>query len=153
MKPLNLKQTLGCYLVAVLIGLAFAPKGIAQNSDIISPDDLARLRAFIQDSKLGSSAQSEAVAQQLVNGVYVVKPGDTLGHIMSTYLVGTGVNQKVLEQVIVRANKKAFRRGNPHWIMAGAKLRMPTAADLMDYVAPGSASLREGMADDWVRFP
>ena len=126
----------------------------AQSNEMISAGDLARLRAFIQDSDLGRGKTSSASEKELfTNGVYVVRSGDTLGGIMSRHLKDTGINRKVLEQVIVRANKSAFRRGNPHWIMAGAKLRMPTADDVMDYVAPGNPSQDRDAADSWIRFP
>ena len=126
----------------------------AQSNEMISAGDLSRLRAFIRDGDLGRGKTAGAGESELfTDGVYVVRPGDTLGGIMSRHLKDTGINRKVLEQVIVRANKSAFRRGNPHWIMAGAKLRMPTADDVMDYVAPGNPSQDRDSADSWIRFP
>ena len=79
---------------------------------------------------------------------------DTLSEIMATHLGDTGVNHDVMQQVIVKNNKSAFRRGNPHWLMAGASLRMPTVSDVMDYVVPGRDGKKTtASSDDWVRYP
>ena len=74
---------------------------------------------------------------------------------MAVHLGDTGVNHDVMQKVIVKNNKAAFRRGNPHWMMAGANLRMPTVTDVMDYVVPGKQDGQQHRAsgEDWIRFP
>ena len=129
---------------------------------IISDSDVARLRAFIGEndfegktpSGVGTSAYSSS-AGSVVNGVYKVQPGDTLSEIMALHLGDTGVNPDVMKKVIVKNNKAAFRRGNAHWMMAGANIRMPTVADVMDYVVPGKKDGRQHRSsnEDWIRFP
>ena len=91
----------------------------------------------------------------VVNGVYKIRPGDTLSEIMAEHLGDTGVNLDIMQKVIVRNNKAAFRRGNAHWMMAGANLRMPTVTDVMDYVVPGKqdSQQRSSNGEDWIRFP
>jgi len=142
--------------------MLLSPLSFAQGESVISSSDVQRLRAFIGDSDLGtahdgssgSATRAQSSGSGVVNGVYIVKPGDTLSEIMSKHLGDTGFNEQVLQQVIVSSNKRAFRRGNPHWLMAGASLKMPTAIDVMEYIAPGSAgSKRMASANDWVRFP
>ena len=135
---------------------------ITSAQSVISDSDVARLRAFIGEndfegktpSGVGTSAYSSS-AGSVVNGVYKVQPGDTLSEIMALHLGDTGVNHDVMKEVIVRNNKAAFRRGNAHWMMAGANLRMPTVADVMDYVVPGKKDLRQHLSndEDWIRFP
>ena len=129
---------------------------------IISDSDVARLRAFIGEndfegktpSGVGASVYSSS-AGSVVNGVYKVQPGDTLSEIMALHLGDTGVNPDVMKKVIVKNNKAAFRRGNAHWMMAGANIRMPTVADVMDYVVPGKKDGRQHRSsnEDWIRFP
>ena len=142
-----------------LLNLIVPQVGLAQS--IISNSDVARLRAFIGEndfdeaSSSGVSASSPASSGgPVVNGVYRVQPGDTLSEIMALHLGDTGVNYDVMQKVIVKNNKSAFRRGNPHWVMAGANLRMPTVTDVMEYVVPGKDSKKHSSsADDWIRFP
>ena len=145
---------------AALATLMAAQITLAQS--IISDNDVARLRAFIGEndfdaqtpSGLGASAPS-SLGGSVVNGVYKVRPGDTLSEIMAVHLGDTGVNYDVIQKVIVRNNKAAFRRGNPHWMMAGVNLRMPTVKDVMDYVVPGKKDGQQhrSSGEDWIRFP
>ena len=129
---------------------------------VISENDIARLRAFIGENDIDAKTPSGMAASapsssrgSVVNGVYKVRPGDTLSEIMAVHLGDTGVNRDVMQKVIVKNNKAAFRRGNPHWMMAGANLRMPTVTDVMDYVVPGRQDGQQHRAspEDWIRFP
>ena len=145
---------------ATLATLLSGRSALAQEPAIISDSDVARLRAFIGDNNFdaspspgGSATGASSLPGDMVAGVYTVRPGDTLSEIMATHLGDTGVNHDVMQHVIVRTNKSAFRRGNPHWLMAGAKLRMPTVIDVMDYVIPGQKSQRVVSSDEWVRYP
>jgi nucleoid-associated protein YgaU len=126
----------------------------AQQNPSISGSDVERLRAFIGDVELGELTSSDSTSTgSVVDGVYKVRPGDTLSGIMASQLGDTGVNNDVLQRVIVNNNKSAFRRGNPHWLMAGAQLRMPTVTDVMDYVVPRKTHTEPDTANDWVRYP
>ena len=143
---------------AVLMTLPVAQIGLAQS--VISDTDVARLRAFIGENDLNAGAPSAVAGSAsssvglAVDGTYKVRPGDTLSEIMAVHVGDTGVNHDVLQKVIVRTNKSAFRRGNPHWLMAGANLRLPTVTDVMDYVVPGTDSKKHSSSgDDWIRFP
>ena len=135
---------------------------IAWAQSVISDNDVARLRAFIGENDFDAKTPSGAGAPALyasggsvVNGVYKVRPGDTLSEIMAVQLGDTGVNHDVMQKVIVKNNKAAFRRGNPHWMMAGANLRMPTMTDVMDYVVPGKQDGQQHRpsGEEWIRYP
>ena len=127
---------------------------LAQGSSVISDSDVARLRAFIGEAEFnGVSSGAAGASAATADGVYIVRPGDTLSEIMASQLGDTGVNGDVLQRVIISNNKSAFRRGNPHWLMAGAHLRLPTVADVVEYVVPGQPNQRAGRADEWVRYP
>ena len=143
-----------------LVTVTAAQITLAQS--VISDNDVARLRAFIGgndfDDKTPSGVAVSAPSSSrgsVVNGVYKVRPGDTLSEIMAVHLGDTGVNHDVMQKVIVKNNKAAFRRGNPHWMMAGANLRMPTVTDVMDYVVPGKQDGQQhrSSGEDWIRFP
>lgn len=140
----------------LLTSLAMAMAQFAQAQSTISDSDVARLKAFIGSTDFKSAAPSSPSSDggSVVQGVYTVRPGDTLSEIMAVHLGDTGVNYDVMQKVIVKNNRAAFRRGNPHWLMAGAALRMPTVKDVMEYVVPGQKGekLIAG-SDDWVRYP
>ena len=145
-----------CAAVSVaVIGTTFSEVTRAQSA--ISDNDVARLRAFISSTEFDAGSPSVSASPSsgaVVGGVYKVRTGDTLSEIMATHLGDTGVNHDVMQQVIVKNNKSAFRRGNPHWLMAGASLRMPTVTDVMDYVVPGRDGKKStASSDDWVRYP
>jgi len=138
-----------------VIGITFTEATLAQSA--ISDSDVARLRAFIGSTEFDASSPSASASSSggaVIGGVYKVRSGDTLSEIMATHLGDTGVNHEVMQKVIVKNNKSAFRRGNPHWLMAGASLRMPTVTDVMDYVVPGRDGKKTtASSDDWVRYP
>ena len=145
-----------CMAVSVaVIGTTFAEVTLAQST--ISDIDVARLRAFIGSTEFDASSPTVSPSPSsgaVGGGFYKVLSGDTLSEIMATHLGDTGVNHDVMQQVIVKKNKSAFRRGNPHWLMAGASLRMPTVSDVMDYVVPGRDGKKTtASSDDWVRYP
>ena len=157
-----MKLIVRTWLTACVTLVTVTAAQITWAQSVISDNDVARLRAFIGEndfegktpSGVGTSAYSSS-AGSVVNGVYKVQPGDTLSEIMALHLGDTGVNHDVMQKVIVRNNKAAFRRGNAHWMMAGANLRMPTVADVMDYVVPGKKDGRQHRSsnEDWIRFP
>ena len=147
-------QRVGLILLTTSLGMALAQ--FAQAQSTISDSDVARLKAFIGSTEFKSTALSSHSSSggSVVQGVYTVRPGDTLSEIMAVHLGDTGVNHDVMQQVIVKNNRAAFRRGNPHWLMAGAALRMPTVTDVMEYVVPGQKGKKLiASSDDWVRFP
>ena len=139
-------------LLATLYASTIGATAIAQDEGAMSEADLVKLRLFI-----GEAVSSESVSNpsgSVVDGYYEVRPGDTLSEIMKSRLSGYGVNKRVLRDVIVDSNKKAFRRGNPHWLMAGARLKIPTRTEIMDYVVPGSGKMERKSPDElWVSFP
>ena len=157
-----MKLIVRTWLTACVALVTVMAAQITSAQSVISDNDVARLRAFIGEndfeakpaSGVGGSVHSSS-AGSVVNGVYKVRPGDTLSEIMAAHLGDTGVNHDVMKKVIVSNNKAAFRRGNAHWMMAGANLRMPTVADVMDYVVPGKKDRQQKRSsdDDWIRFP
>ena len=108
--------------VITLIVMAFPYLAAAQTNTVISGSDVARLRAFIGDADLavdsGAAGAGSSARGAVVDGVYVVRVGDTLSEIMAQQLGDTGLNDEVLQRVIIRNNKTAFRRGNPHWLLS-----------------------------------
>ena len=157
-----MKLIIRTWLTACVAMLTITVAQITWAQSIISDDDVARLKAFIGQNDFGAKTPSGVGASMypssggsVVNGVYKIRPGDTLSEIMAVHLGDTGVNHDVMQKVIVKNNKAAFRRGNAHWMMAGANLRMPTVADVMDYVVPGTEDRQQHRSsdEDWIRFP
>ena len=157
-----MKLIVRTWLTACVAWVTVTSAQITWAQSVISDNDVARLRAFIGkndfDAKTTSGAGASAPSASggsVVNGVYKVRPGDTLSEIMAMHLGDTGVNHDVMQKVIVKNNKAAFRRGNPHWMMAGANLRMPTVTDVMDYGVPGKhdGQQHRSSGEDWIRFP
>ena len=157
-----MKRIVRTWLTAHVAMLTVTAAQMAWAQAIISDNDVARLKAFIDDNDFDAKMPSGVGASvypssggSVVNGVYKIRPGDTLSEIMAEHLGDTGVNHDIMQKVIVRNNKAAFRRGNAHWMMAGANLRMPTVTDVMDYVVPGKKGSQQHRSndEDWIRFP
>ena len=58
--------------------------------------------------------------------MHEVAQNETLGHIMSDYYGGSGMNMKFVEIAIVQVNRHAFVRGNPNFLYAKKTIRLPS---------------------------
>ena len=125
----------------------------AQGSDIFMTEaDLTQLKLIIGED-IAKGLENEK-ANEVADGEYVVRPGDTLSGIMERQLGDIQLNRQVLQDVIVSLNSSAFRRGNPHWLRAGAKLKIPTSDDIMNFIVPASDNgNHESSKEDWISFP
>ena len=55
-----------------------------------------------------------------------VLEAETLGHIMSEYYGGSGLNMEFVQIAILQFNRSAFVRGNPNFLYAGKTLHLPS---------------------------
>lgn len=141
-------------ILLVCLGLLFSAAH-THAQDVINESDVAKLRAFIGNSIPTSSAKHQNVQSnaQIDDGVYLVQPGDTLSEILMAHVGGTGLNPAILQSVIVDVNRSAFRRGNPNWLMAGKRLKLPSREDVLSYIMPGEERKKEPNSEAWVRYP
>lgn len=138
----------------ILVALTpFCSLAFGQNSDdLISEADLSKLRLFIGEA--AKKRDDDGTVAGLIDGKYVVRPGDTLSDIVNSKIGVHSLNRKLLQDVIVSLNSDAFRRGNPHWLMAGATLKIPSADDIMTYIVPARQTTGpEITQEDWITFP
>ena len=136
-----------------IFGQSISALAAAQGSDIFMTEaDLTQLKLFIgEDIEKGLENEQ---ANEVADGEYVVRPGDTLSGIMERQLGEIQLNRQVMQDVIVSLNGNAFRRGNPHWLRAGAKLKIPTTDDIMNYLVPAAdKGNHENSKEDWISFP
>ena len=92
------------------------------------------------------------------DGSYTIKDGDSLSALIEDVGLSTNLKGEVLQRAFVVANPRAFRRANPNWMYAGAKLRMPTVEDLKGMLfkagqPTSDKSIRQEDAVDWIRYP
>jgi Tfp pilus assembly protein FimV len=59
-----------------------------------------------------------------------VMEAETLGHIMTEYYGGSGLNMKFVEIAILQFNRPAFVRGNPNFLYAGKTLHLPSVNEI-----------------------
>ena len=55
-----------------------------------------------------------------------VLEAETLGHIMSEYYGGSGLNMAFVQIAILQFNRAAFVRGNPNFLYSGKTLHLPS---------------------------
>ena len=92
------------------------------------------------------------------DGNYTIKDGDSLSALIEDLGLSTNLKSELLQKAFVVANPRAFKRSNPNWMYAGAKLRMPTVEDLKGMLFKGGQptsdkSIRQEDAVDWIRYP
>ena len=59
-----------------------------------------------------------------------VLEAETLGHIMSKYYGGSGLNMQFVQIAILQFNRSAFVRGNPNFLYAGKTLHLPSVNEI-----------------------
>ena len=92
----------------------------------------------------------------LSSGYYMVESGDTLDEIIGKLVGDTPIKKRILREAFVQANPSSFRNSNPNYLLAGVRLRMPDADDiiqlLFDMDSPTMRNANQSR-DGWVRFP
>tara|TARA_B100000575_G_scaffold158812_1_gene126838 strand:+ start:269 stop:727 length:459 start_codon:yes stop_codon:yes gene_type:complete len=93
---------------------------------------------------------------------YVVKKGDTLNQIIKTTFNQHPLKMKVIGEIIIANNKKAFPSGKPTSMQAGATLIIPSVDAIagMDGSGKGAPLVKKSNPyvstnphRGWVRFP
>jgi hypothetical protein len=90
------------------------------------------------------------------SGFYMVESGDTLDEIIGRLVGDTPIKKRILREAFVQANPSSFRNSNPNYLLAGVRLRVPDADDiiqlLFDMDSPTMRNANQSR-DGWVRFP
>ncbi len=89
-------------------------------SDIMNNKKLNRENLFIKN--------------QNYSVFHKVKSGDSLSGILKKYYGNSGLNMKIIEISIIEMNRHAFVRGNPHFLFAGKKIKIPSVNEIMNLV-------------------
>ena len=92
------------------------------------------------------------------DGRYVIKRGDSLSEILEKIANGSNINLNLLKRAFVTANPKAFKRANPNWMYANARLRFPEEKDFRkilfrDVNQQETKTEVEDPYSNWIRFP
>jgi hypothetical protein len=69
-----------------------------------------------------------------------VRPDETLSHIIANYYGGSGMDTSFVQMAILRRNKSAFVRSNPHYLYAGKTLHLPSLNDIRAMITGGGYS-------------
>ena len=91
-------------------------------------------------------------------GRYVIKRGDSLSEILEKIANGSNINLNLLKRAFVAANPKAFKRANPNWMYANARLRFPEEKDFRKILFRNvnqqeTKTEVEDPYSNWIRFP
>ena len=124
----------------------------------IDPDEVEKtLRKML--ARLVRSADDVSGEQGgWVNETYTVKRGDTLSEIVEAAVVGTDIRPEFVLDAIVKVNPTAFIRSNPHWMLAGKKLKFPTPDDFTKLVFLDSKEPKVSPEESdpylgWIQYP
>jgi len=92
----------------------------------------------------------------LSSGYYLVQSGDTLDELIVRLVGNTPIRKKILREAFVHANPNSFRNSNPNYMLAGIRLRIPDADDiielLFDMNSPAMRNMNQSR-ESWVHFP
>ena len=108
--------------------------------------------------------QAEQIAKESdslildADGRYVIKRGDSLSEILEKIANGSNINLNLLKRAFVAANPKAFKRANPNWMYANARLRFPEEKDFRKILFRNvnhqeTKTEEEDPYSNWIRFP
>ena len=92
------------------------------------------------------------------DGRYVIKRGDSLSEILEKIANGSNIILNLLKRAFVTANPKAFKRANPNWMYANARLRFPEEKDFRKILFRNvnqqePKTEEEDPYSNWIRFP
>ena len=59
-----------------------------------------------------------------------VMKDETLSHIIANYYGGSGLDKAFVQMAIVKTNRTAFVRSNPHYLYAGKSLHLPSLNEI-----------------------
>ena len=105
-----------------------------------------------------SSDEAKNEESGWVEGIYLVKRGDTLSAIVRDAVKGTQIRPDFILNAIVKVNPSAFVRGNPNWMLAGKKLKFPRAEDFNRLVFVKSTDRDMSLNESdpylgWIKYP
>ena len=92
----------------------------------------------------------------LSSGYYLVQSGDTLDELIVRLVGNTPIRKKVLREAFVHANPNSFRNSNPNYMLAGIRLRIPNADDIIELLFDMNSLAMRNMnqsRESWVHFP
>ena len=116
------------------------------------------LRRLVKDLEQAMQEANEGISAN-TDGTYVVKRGDYLDKIINSTVGNYPFKRDILRKAFVQSNPKVFRRSNPNWMYANAKLRFPEEEDFKKILfrnAKQQDSKEETEEDPysgWIRFP
>ena len=92
------------------------------------------------------------------DGSLLVREGDSLSKIIQSIAGDSQINPEFLQRVFIEANPRAFKRKNPNWMYAGARLKIPDLNDFRRVLFKKSAVMDQDQSSldpraDWIRYP
>ena len=61
---------------------------------------------------------------------HTVRQDETLSHIIANYYGGSGLDKAFVQMAIIKKNRSAFVRSNPHYLFAGKSLHLPSLNEI-----------------------
>ena len=61
---------------------------------------------------------------------HTVRRDETLSHIIANYYGGSGLDKTFVQMAIIKKNRSAFVRNNPHYLFAGKSLHLPSLNEI-----------------------
>ena len=135
-----------CLAVSLAPGISFgASAEIDRALDILMQDyNLDNYLDVTDESSLNQS------------GFYIVQAGDTLDEIILKLIGETPIRNRVLRDAFVQANPNSFRNSNPNYMLAGVRLRVPDAGDILELLFDMNSPIMRSAnqsRENWVHFP
>ena len=61
---------------------------------------------------------------------HTVRQDETLSHIIANFYGGSGLDKTFVQMAIIKKNRSAFVRNNPHYLFAGKSLHLPSLNEI-----------------------
>jgi Tfp pilus assembly protein FimV len=149
----NIKLSMITLVCLLWVPIAVAQTGAAPSTQSAAIDQA--LLTLLGAADIGDYIETRR-SEEIQGGFYQVRTGDTLDVLIRRMYGDSAIRNDILRQAIIRANPHAFRNNNPNWMLAGARLRIPQADDVMALIFTDLDAVRariQGGHPNWVRYP
>ena len=130
-----------------------------QTLNVESEELKEALDRMLVEFNVAISSKPEEYGLDLVeDGSLLVREGDSLSKIIQSIAGDSQINPEFLQRVFIEANPRAFKRKNPNWMYAGARLKIPDLNDFRRVLFKKSAVMDQDQnasdpRADWIRYP
>jgi Tfp pilus assembly protein FimV len=146
---MNAKK-INCFILFFILMIPFK----MSYADVDSANQHA-LSILMNEFKIAKRALKTKPGKIAPGQRYTIAKGDTLKGIALKAYGTTNLSIRLVRNVIMKENPKAFFRGNENYLFAGKMLKIPSVDDIRKHVFSSTSTTKRSRQSkrNWLRFP